>query len=137
MFLKAGTSGIINWDELKKLIAERSVVSIQISNDGRTARVKTSSGYKIIHIPNEDRFVEKLEGFQADFGIPVLDYVPILHRPPDFFISLVGSVFTLLLITGAVVYVRGKFAGGMGGGGGPVSIFISEKFIKYHMYIHI
>eukprot|EP00339_Tiarina_fusa_P012858 CAMPEP_0117050390 /NCGR_PEP_ID=MMETSP0472-20121206/34788_1 /TAXON_ID=693140 ORGANISM="Tiarina fusus, Strain LIS" /NCGR_SAMPLE_ID=MMETSP0472 /ASSEMBLY_ACC=CAM_ASM_000603 /LENGTH=732 /DNA_ID=CAMNT_0004764147 /DNA_START=67 /DNA_END=2265 /DNA_ORIENTATION=- len=122
LFAGNGTANIATWDDFKRHLTERNIESITISDDGHTATAKILNGTtSVLEIPDEDRFIEKLEGFQLDNGIGVLDFVPVLHTTPGFFGPLILTLLPFVIFSALLIAVRSRM--GAAGGGGPGGIF--------------
>ena len=105
-----------NWDQLKEDLAAGKVKSFIVSQGGHSAIVLYHGGSpKTLGIPNEKRFVERLEEFQMDMGISSTDYVPVTYNTSSFLGSLVSTLLPITLM-GVIFLALGR-RGGAGSGG--------------------
>ena len=118
------------WEDLKKHIVGQEVKSITVMPDGHAVTVKLKEGSKMtLEIADEERFVEKLEGFQSDCGIPVLEYVPLLHVETGFVMPLIATLLPFLAFSAVLILVRSRMGGAGGGAGGIFSVGKSKHKI--------
>jgi len=129
------------WMDFKNHVIHHNVDSVTVENSGHIAVVELinpgeGARFRTLAIPQEKRFVEKLEGLQQDLGIDNLNFIPILHRSQSFFADLLVTIVPFVLITMLFVLPRGK-SGSSSGMGGAFSVgkskhkIATEKNLKF------
>lgn len=114
----------ITWQDLKKDIIDMRVERIIVNESGHSAFICYRSGEKkLLDIPDEERFIERLEGFQSDSGFAVIDYIPIIHKTPGFLGPLITTLLPFAVFAAIFLFIRGRI-GKIGGGSGVSLIFI-------------
>ena len=105
------------WDDLKSEIDKENVAKITMIKDGNRAHIKfhNNDPPRVLGIPNEKRFIEKLESFQSDLGIPSIRFVPITHQTEGFVGDLISVLMPIALL-GLLLLIFNRRTGSSGGG---------------------